>query len=100
MHIDTFDPSVYSIAALILLVVSAVKPVYVERYVVFCQPALALLCAAGLAWLARLIARCALARAESRGAHLRQDHPERDPALDHRHAVIAADGTLHWQTWE
>jgi mannosyltransferase len=42
---------------LILLVVSAVKPVYVERYVVFCQPALALLCAAGLAWLARLIAR-------------------------------------------
>ena len=50
--------------------------------------------------LARLIARCALARAESRGAHLRQDHPERDPALDHRHAVIAADGTLDWQTWE
>lgn len=41
----------------ILLAVSAVKPVYVERYVVFCQPALALLCAAGLAWLGRLIAR-------------------------------------------
>ncbi len=50
--------------------------------------------------LARLIARCALARAESRGAHLREDHPERDPELDHRHAVIVADGTLHWQTWE
>ena len=30
--------------------------------------------------LARLIARCALARTESRGAHLRADHPERDPA--------------------
>jgi mannosyltransferase len=42
---------------LILLAVSVVKPVYVERYVVFCQPALALLCAAGLAWLARRIAR-------------------------------------------
>jgi mannosyltransferase len=41
---------------LILLAVSAVKPVYVERYVVFCQPALALLCAGGLAWLARLVA--------------------------------------------
>jgi mannosyltransferase len=37
----------------ILLAASLVKPVYVERYVVFCQPALALLCAAGLAWLAR-----------------------------------------------
>jgi mannosyltransferase len=41
---------------LILLAVSVVKPVYVERYVVFCQPALALLCAAGLAWLCRLFA--------------------------------------------
>ena len=41
---------------LILLAVSVVKPVYVERYVVFGQPALALLCAAGLAWLARRIA--------------------------------------------
>jgi mannosyltransferase len=40
----------------ILLAVSVIKPVYVERYVVFCQPALALLCAAGLAWLARWIA--------------------------------------------
>jgi mannosyltransferase len=40
----------------ILFAVSVVKPVYVERYVVFCQPALALLCAAGLAWLARLVA--------------------------------------------
>jgi mannosyltransferase len=39
-----------------LLAASLVKPVYVERYVVFCQPALALLCAAGLAWLARLAA--------------------------------------------
>ena len=40
----------------ILLAVSLVKPVYVERYVVFCQPALALLAAAGVAWLAGLIA--------------------------------------------
>lgn len=41
---------------LIMLAASLVKPVYVERYVVFCQPALALLCAAGLAWIARLVA--------------------------------------------
>lgn len=50
--------------------------------------------------LARLIASCALAREESRGAHLRVDHPERDPAFDHRHAVIAGDQQVGWETWE
>jgi L-aspartate oxidase len=49
--------------------------------------------------LARLIARCALARAESRGAHQRLEHPERDPSLDHRHAVIDGEGSLAWETW-
>ena len=49
--------------------------------------------------LARLIARCALARAESRGAHQRLEHPARDPSLDHRHAVIAGDDSLAWETW-
>jgi L-aspartate oxidase len=49
--------------------------------------------------LSRLIARCALARAESRGAHQRVDHPERDPALDHRHVVVQGDGDINWQTW-
>jgi L-aspartate oxidase len=48
--------------------------------------------------LARLIARCALARRESRGAHRREDHPARDPALDHRHVVIAGED-ISWQTW-
>jgi mannosyltransferase len=41
---------------LVLLAVSELKPVYVERYVVFCMPAVALLMAGGLAWLARLAA--------------------------------------------
>ncbi len=41
---------------LILISVSQVYPAYVERYVAFCVPALALLCAAGLAWLVRLAA--------------------------------------------
>jgi L-aspartate oxidase len=50
--------------------------------------------------LARLIARCALAREESRGAHLRLDHPERDPALDHRHAVVSSEEQVGWETWE
>jgi L-aspartate oxidase len=49
--------------------------------------------------LARLIARCALARTESRGAHLRADHPQTDPAFDARHAVISGDDELDWQTW-
>ena len=49
--------------------------------------------------LTRLIARCALARTESRGAHLRADHPERDPALDHRHVVVSGENEIEWQTW-
>jgi L-aspartate oxidase len=49
--------------------------------------------------LAASIARCALARGESRGAHLRADHPERDAAFDQRHAVLDRDGELSWQTW-
>jgi L-aspartate oxidase len=40
--------------------------------------------------LARLIARSALAREESRGAHLRSDFEQRDPALDGRHFTFAA----------
>jgi L-aspartate oxidase len=49
--------------------------------------------------LARLIARCGLAREESRGAHLRSDRPRRDPALDHRHAVVGGEDGLEWQLW-
>jgi L-aspartate oxidase len=49
--------------------------------------------------LARLIALCALERNESRGAHRRTEHPERDPALDRRHLVVAPDASVDWQTW-
>jgi L-aspartate oxidase len=41
----------------------------------------------------------ALARTESRGAHERTDHPEQDPALDGRHAVLVDEDELEWQTW-
>jgi L-aspartate oxidase len=50
--------------------------------------------------LARLIARCALAREESRGAQLRLDYPGRDAALDHRHAVVSGEAEVSWETWE
>jgi L-aspartate oxidase len=60
--------------------------------------------------LVRAIARCALARAESRGAQQRSDHPERDPALDGRHVIVRGglgpgdearlgDETTAWQAW-
>ena len=50
--------------------------------------------------LARLIALCALARTESRGAHRRVDHPERDPELDHRHVLVSGEDEIRWQTWD
>jgi L-aspartate oxidase len=49
--------------------------------------------------LARLIALCALQRAESRGAHRRREYPERDPALDRRHLVVEQDEGASWQMW-
>jgi L-aspartate oxidase len=50
--------------------------------------------------LARLIARCALERDESRGAHRRADRPRTDPALEGRHVMVDAAGRLSWETWE
>jgi L-aspartate oxidase len=38
--------------------------------------------------LARLVAACALAREETRGAHQRSDFPDTDPALDLHHTVL------------
>jgi L-aspartate oxidase len=49
--------------------------------------------------LARLVAACALHRAESRGAHWRTDHPETDPKLDGQHTVIRNGGSPAYETW-
>jgi L-aspartate oxidase len=49
--------------------------------------------------LVRLIAAAALTRQESRGAHLRLDFPDRDPALDGRHVTItrtSPPALAHW----
>ncbi len=49
--------------------------------------------------LARLIARAAVVREESRGPHRRLDHPERDPSLDGIHMVIEADEGHRRERW-
>jgi len=49
--------------------------------------------------LARLIARAALERTESRGPHRRSDFPLRDPELDGVHVVIGTDGEPHRERW-
>ena len=48
--------------------------------------------------LARLIARFALEREESRGSHRRVEFPQLDPGLDGRHIVCAGD-ELRWESW-
>jgi L-aspartate oxidase len=49
--------------------------------------------------LARLIARSALDRRESRGAHRRSDLPLPDPALDGVHLFVDADGAVRAERW-
>jgi len=49
--------------------------------------------------LARMIARAALERRESRGPHRRSDYPSRQPELDGVHFVIGADGSTRRERW-
>jgi L-aspartate oxidase len=49
--------------------------------------------------LARLIAACALARTESRGAHVREDHPQSDPRFDEMHTIVDPHGTVSFERW-
>ena len=49
--------------------------------------------------LAQLVAACALAREESRGAHVRRDHPDPDPALDRLHTVVAPGQPPRLERW-
>jgi L-aspartate oxidase len=49
--------------------------------------------------LARLVARSALAREESRGAHQRSDHPETDPGLDGMHFVLRGEEEPRSERW-
>jgi L-aspartate oxidase len=49
--------------------------------------------------LARLVAESALRREESRGAHRRADFPQRDRALDGRHAVLEPGMAPRLEEW-
>jgi len=49
--------------------------------------------------LAAAIATCALERAESRGGHLRADHPDTDDGLDRVHIVYGPDGETRREEW-
>jgi L-aspartate oxidase len=50
--------------------------------------------------LARLIALCALAREESRGAHRRTDFPILDHAYDERHVTVAQPASPVLERWQ
>jgi L-aspartate oxidase len=50
--------------------------------------------------LVRLIAACALARTESRGAHQRSDFPHRDPELDGHHVTARSEAGLQFELWK
>jgi L-aspartate oxidase len=49
--------------------------------------------------LARVIAACALARQESRGAHQRADYPESHRSLDGCHAAVTGEENLRFEKW-
>jgi L-aspartate oxidase len=49
--------------------------------------------------LVRLVAACALAREESRGAHQRSDFPLTDPEFDGRHVTLTEDAAPRLATW-
>ena len=50
--------------------------------------------------LAALVGACALAREESRGAHVRTDYPQTDPALDETHTVLDFGGVPRFERWD
>jgi succinate dehydrogenase/fumarate reductase flavoprotein subunit len=48
---------------------------------------------------AHAILASALARAESRGAHFRNDYPQRDDQRFLKHSILKSDGRVVFERW-
>jgi L-aspartate oxidase len=55
--------------------------------------------AQALCQVARAILQSAVARTESRGAHFRNDFPNRDNERFRKHSVLASDGQVRFEMW-
>jgi L-aspartate oxidase len=71
----------------------------VERFVQQGKASRRLYEAQALCRIARAILLSALARTESRGAHYRNDYPQRDDASFLKHSVVRANGQVAFEAW-
>jgi L-aspartate oxidase len=74
----------------------AVKALEADRQVANSEAALPEFCLRNIHTAALLIARCALARRESRGAHFRTDYPEKQVVFE-KHSIIAKGDAVRFQ---